>query len=72
MTNAKAERALDLAIQYGRLETVQLFLRSVARLSVVRVGDPSALHLAARSGHRAVVEALLGVGFNINHKVRHD
>jgi len=65
----KKERALDLAIHYGRLEAVQLLLRSVGESTTVRAGDNSPLHLAAKHGHRNVVEALLDAGFDINHRV---
>ena len=75
--NKKSETALDLACQYGRLDTVELLLAgsrlvragSVWSDSVVLAGTKSPLHLAARSGHRHVIQALLDAGFNINHKV---
>jgi len=76
--NRKSESALDLACQYGRLDTVQLLLAGLRPSwsatgqwadSVHSTRDKSPLHLAARSGHRHVIQALLEAGFNINHKV---
>ncbi|CAE1270232.1 ANKS1 [Acanthosepion pharaonis] len=67
--NLREESPLDLAAQYGRVETVQLLLRSRPEL-IHRVHlDKFPLHLAARNGHRQVVELLLDAGVNINTKV---
>ena len=68
--NNKGERALDLAIQYGRLETVQLLLQAakVKGLDLASEDKPPLL-LAAKSGHKQVLQILLDAGFDINQKV---
>ena len=65
----REESPLELAAQYGRLETVQLLLRKHPSLLGDTVDKHSALHLASRNGHKAVVQVLIDAGFNINTKV---
>lgn len=67
--NLKNESPLDLASQYGRLETVQLLLRKHPNLLDNTADDSCPLHLAARHGHKQVVEVLLDAGLDINRKV---
>ncbi|XP_066928058.1 ankyrin repeat and sterile alpha motif domain-containing protein 1B-like isoform X2 [Clytia hemisphaerica] len=65
--NSKDESPLDLAAQYGRLLTVELFLnydRTLCYKSPVHRHSP--LHLAARNGHADVVRALLNYGMPVN------
>lgn len=66
------ETALDLAAQYGRLETVELLLQTHPELiekyrtkEAVRP-KTSPLHAASRNGHKAVVEALLAARFPVS------
>ncbi len=69
--NLRGENPLDLAAQYGRLETVQLLLRKqLLPLSQETNEESSPLHLASRNGHRQVVALLLEAGFDINKRVR--
>lgn len=68
--NFKDESPLDLAAQYGRLETVQLLLRKHPNLLRDRVDHHGPLHLASRNGHKQVVCVLLEAGLDINTKVR--
>ncbi|CAH2055772.1 unnamed protein product, partial [Iphiclides podalirius] len=75
LRNMKDESALDLAAQYGRLETVQHMLR-VRPLLVQPYKYPSCrdkifssstpLHRASKNGHKEVVSALLDAGFDPN------
>lgn len=67
--NVRNESPLDLASQYGRLETVQCLLNSNPNLlsDIVRCHSP--LHLAAKNGHKHVVKLLLDSGFDINYMV---
>lgn len=78
--NVRDEMALDLAAQYGRLETVELLLQThpeliemyknksrleeAGTMSVKPKTSP--LHAASRNGHRAVVDALLAAGFPVS------
>ncbi|XP_074026143.1 ankyrin repeat and sterile alpha motif domain-containing protein 1B isoform X4 [Leptinotarsa decemlineata] len=71
--NCRGETALELAAQYGRLETVELLVRTdpcliqcLRRTTPDTVFPHSALHLASRNGHKAVVEVLLRAGFSVN------
>ncbi|GFR09134.1 ankyrin repeat and SAM domain-containing protein 1A [Trichonephila clavata] len=65
--NVRNESPLDLASQYGRLETVQCLLNSHPNLlsDIVRCHSP--LHLAAKNGHKHVVKLLLDSGFDVNY-----
>lgn len=67
--NVRNESPLDLASQYGRVETVQCLLNSNPNLlsDIVRCHSP--LHLAAKNGHKHVVKVLLDSGFDINYMV---
>lgn len=73
--NIREETALDLAAQYGRLETVELLLETHRELiesyQPALVGNPrpktTPLHAASRNGHRAVVDALLSAGFPVSY-----
>lgn len=67
--NVRNESPLDLASQYGRLETVECLLNAHPGLlsDIVRCHSP--LHLAAKNGHKHVVKLLLDTGFDINYMV---
>lgn len=65
---------MDLAAQYGRLETVELLLQSHPELiesyrSLAGTPGPKTtpLHAASRNGHRSVVETLLSAGFPVSY-----
>ncbi|XP_024083009.1 ankyrin repeat and SAM domain-containing protein 1A-like isoform X3 [Cimex lectularius] len=73
--NIRHESALDLAAQYGRLETVETLVRThpelVAAYNVRNTGGllsipHTPLHLASRNGHKGVVEVLLNSGLAVN------
>ena len=67
--NNQGESALDLASQYGRLDTVELLTRKHPAILNDDHETQSPLHLASRNGHRQVVKLLLDAGFNINKRV---
>lgn len=68
--NQRGEKPLDLAIQYGRLETVQLLLNVCQiKSQEFAADDKPPLHLAAKNGHKQVLQLLLDAGFCINHQV---
>ena len=71
LRNNHGESPLDLAAQYGRLDTVQLLLRKHPTLLADKGENISPLHLASRNGHRNIVQVLLENGFSINTRVRH-
>jgi ankyrin repeat protein len=63
---------LQLACQYGRLDVVQVMLKKYVDLLQREMHDADShfpLMLAARSGHKPVVELLLANGCNINFRV---
>lgn len=88
--NNSFQTALDLASQFGRLQAVQILIRTHPELiEPFRVYDEmvamenghsppytitptkhiythSCLHLAARNGHKKVVESLLAAGVDVN------
>ncbi|KAK4886784.1 hypothetical protein RN001_003055 [Aquatica leii] len=71
--NNRGETALDLAAQYGRLDAVELLVRTypsliqpMQRAIPGMIFPHTALHLASRNGHKAVVEVLLRSGFDVN------
>lgn len=79
--NIRLETPLDLAAQYGRLETLELLLRmrfdllneylpgrSETNRPVATAHSP--LHLASRNGHKTVVKLLLELGFDVDYLVR--
>ena len=69
--NSKGDKALDLAILFGRIEAVQLLLGAAGlKASFVGAGEKSPLHLAAKNGNKQVVQILLDAGFDVNYKVR--
>lgn len=60
LRNVRGESPLDLAAQYGRLDSVALLAGAQAHaLSRLATPQHSPLHLAARNGHRQVVRLLL-------------
>ena len=69
--NNKGEKALDLAVMFGRQETVEKLLGSPDSKIYLNLTkqDKSPLHLAAKSGNVNVVRMLLSAGFNVNHQV---
>ena len=67
--NHVCESPLDLASQYGRLDTVELLVRKHPALIHQKTEDQSPLHLASRNGHRQVVQVLLDAGHSINKTV---
>lgn len=60
---------LDLAAQYGRLDVVKQLITTHPTLVNNLILNHSPLHLASRSGHRAIVQYLLDSGFSVNLKV---
>ncbi|KAF5302340.1 hypothetical protein FQA39_LY10379 [Lamprigera yunnana] len=71
--NNRGETALDLAAQYGRLDAVELLVRTypgliqpMQRVIPGNIFPHTALHLASRNGHKAVVEVLLRSGYDVN------
>lgn len=73
---------MDLAAQYGRLQAVQMLIRSHPDLLLLykrrydddpdneysnqKILSHSPLHLASRNGHKSVVEVLLMAGVDVN------
>ena len=55
-------------LTYGRKEVVELVLENGAWLESQEKRGFTALHLAARNGHRAIVEKLLNAGAEPNAK----
>ncbi|KAH7986775.1 hypothetical protein HPB49_025781 [Dermacentor silvarum] len=67
LRNVRGESPLDLAAQYGRLDSVALLVGAQAHsLQRLATAHHSPLHLAARNGHRQVVRLLLDRGFPVN------
>ncbi|XP_073999351.1 ankyrin repeat and SAM domain-containing protein 1A-like isoform X3 [Rhodnius prolixus] len=70
--NIRMESPLDLAAQYGRLETVETLVRTHPELVAsynnrTHLSLPhTPLHLASRNGHKGVVEVLLSSGLEVN------
>lgn len=66
--NSRLESPLDLAAQYGRMETVKQLLTYYPTLledvNVVSAHTP--LHLAAKNGHMNVVSYFLSCGMDVN------
>ena len=70
--NLRAETPLDLACQYGRLESVEILLKKHPALLCDNVESHCPLHLASRNGHKQVVQVLIDSGFDLNTKVSED
>lgn len=70
LTNNRGETPLDLGAQYGRLQVVQMLIRTdpelLAPFRYDGIVNHSPLHLASRNGHKNVVEVLLTAGVNVN------
>ncbi|XP_063832128.1 ankyrin repeat and SAM domain-containing protein 1A-like [Ostrinia nubilalis] len=72
--NIRDESALDLAAQYGRLETVQHLLRVMPQLvdpykppkCRTKLFSSTPLHRASKNGRKEVVQALLAAGIDPN------
>ena len=58
--------ALDLASQYGRIDTVHLLVRKAPPLLKEKHENHSPLHLAAKHGHKQVVDILINAGYGVN------
>ena len=66
--NAKHETPLDLAAQYGHLDTVHLLVSCCPELlQTARHDAPtSPLHLAVRNGHTLVALSIINAGLSVN------
>ena len=69
LCNRKEEGPLDLAAQYGRLDTVELLVKLRPDLLPKIPDSRSLLHLAAKNGHHRIVKLLLDAGCDINKTV---
>ncbi|KAK3552931.1 hypothetical protein QTP86_029140 [Hemibagrus guttatus] len=74
LANKAKKTPLDLSCEFGRLKVVQLLLSS-NMITPLLEGDSgdivdyacnTPLHLAARNGHKDIIQLLLKVGININ------
>ncbi|XP_038133870.1 LOW QUALITY PROTEIN: caskin-2 [Cyprinodon tularosa] len=79
LMNKAKKTPLDLACEFGRLKVTQLLLSSnmVSALLEGERGDDSldspsttALHLAARNGHKDIIKLLLKAGIDINRATK--
>lgn len=66
--NSREESPLDLAAQYGKMETVKQLLNYHPMLleDVNVVSNHTPLHLAAKNGHMNVVSYFLSCGMDVN------
>ena len=64
--NIKGETPLDLAAQYGHLDTVHLLISNAPEILQLQRADFSPLHLAARNGHTVVALSLINAGICVN------
>ena len=64
--NIKGETPLDLAAQYGHLDTVHLLISTAPEILQLQRADFSPLHLAARNGHTVVALSLINAGICVN------
>lgn len=69
LTNVKGETPLDLAAQYGHLDTVHLLISHWPEILQLSREAFSPLHLAARNGHTLVALSLINAGISINTRV---
>ena len=69
LRNHKDESPLDLASMYGRIDAVDVLLKTKPNLVKHLTSKHSPLHLAARNGHKKVVRMLIEAKFDINYCV---
>ena len=66
LLNCKSESALDLAAQYGHIDTVHLLISHCPEMLFIQRAQFSPLHLAARNGHTVVALSLINAGISVN------
>lgn len=66
LLNSKAESALDLAAQYGHIDSVELLMSHCPEMLYIQRPQFSPLHLAARNGHTVVTLSLINAGISVN------
>lgn len=70
LLNVKGETPLDLAAQYGHIDTVHLLISHCPEMLYLQRVQFSPLHLAARNGHTVVALSLINAGISVNTVVR--